>query len=166
MTVPRIITLCTDFGTADGRAAALSGVLVSIAEELRLVTISHDIPVDDILGAQRALQAAVPTFPALSVHLVCVSAQQTARRGFLAARLGDQFFVAPNNGLVTPFLNCSQRSVVTLANPLFQRSTGPHEIPARDILAPAAAYLASGIPLEELGPFLAEPLLLLQGKQS
>ena len=146
MTTPRIITITTDFGMADGYAGAISGVIMGIAPTVRLVTITHDIPPQDRLHAQLTLDVAVPCFPALTIHLVVVDPGVGTARRPIAAQCGDQFFVGPDNGVLTSFLSNPHQRVVELLNPLYRREPLSATFHGRDIFAPAAAYLASGIP--------------------
>lgn len=159
MTIGRIVTVTTDFGTVDGYAGAMTGVMLGIAEDLRVVAITHALGPQDITGAQLALEQAVTCFPALTVHLVVVDPGVGGPRRALAARCGDQFFVAPDNGVLSAFLMAPHRQVVAIENPRYRRDPVAPTFHGRDVFAPAAAYLASGIPLDELGPIVTDPVL-------
>ncbi|HRC87940.1 MAG TPA: SAM-dependent chlorinase/fluorinase [Thermoanaerobaculia bacterium] len=99
-----LITLTTDFGTRDFFVAALKGVLLSHCRGATLVDLSHDIPPGAVAEASFLLEAAAETFPAGTVHLAVVDPGVGSARELLGVRLEDAIFLAPDNGLLTPFL--------------------------------------------------------------
>ncbi len=154
-----IVTLTTDFGTADGYVGALKGVILSIAPQARLVDITHQVSPQAVRHAAHTLVTAVPCFPAGSVHLVVVDPGVGGGRRAMALATPQALFVGPDNGLFTPFLG--QRLVcVELNDPAYHRSPVSQTFHGRDIFAPAAAHLANGVPLARLGAELTDPLTL------
>src|SRR5213078_3074702 len=104
VTAAPIVTLTTDFGTRDAYVAAMKGVILGIAPDARLVDVSHEVTAHDVTEGALALEAAVPFFPAGTVHLAVVDpGVGTARRGLAIVTEGATF-VGPDNGLFTPFL--------------------------------------------------------------
>jgi len=150
----KIITLTTDFGEKDGYVAALKGTILNIVEGVRMIDVSHEIAPHDIMEGAYVLSRTAPAFPAGTIHLVVVDPEYGARRKPVAMRVRGQFFVGPNNGIFSLILAGSvPELLVELDNRMFWRdgvkeSTGFN---ARDILAPAAAHLASGVALSNLG---------------
>jgi hypothetical protein len=150
-----IVTLLTDFGTADGYVGAMKGVIASIAPDAVVVDITHDIPPQDVAAAAFALAQAAPCFPPGTVHVVVVDPGVGGPRRGVAVDDGWQRFVAPDNGslaLVAP----SPRAVHEITNPDWRR-VGDRGEPAptfhgRDVFAPAAARLAAGAEVAEAGP--------------
>ena len=96
-----IVTLTTDFGIGDYAGGLLHGVVLSIAPDTQVVDLTHAIPRHDIAAGALTLDRALPYFPPGTVHVVVVDPGVGTQRRPLAAQLGDQFFVGPDNGLVT-----------------------------------------------------------------
>jgi len=148
-----IITLSTDFGTTDGYAGALKGVLLDRIPDVRLVDLSHDLAPGDVAVASHLLARAAPSFPAGTVHLAVVDpGVGTARRG-LGLRIGTQLFVGPDNGLFSGVLDTAEPVTAhALENPsLWLPSVSP-VFHGRDVFAPVAAFLARGGALATVGP--------------
>ena len=147
-----IITLLTDFGTADGYAAEVKGVLLALAPGAQIVDASHDIPPQDVELGRLALARYWRRFPAGTVHLAVVDPGVGSSRAAIAVESDARFLVGPDNGLLSPALLSGDARVVRLpmseaASPTFH---------GRDVFAPAAAALAAGTPLDYLGaPFAA-----------
>jgi S-adenosylmethionine hydrolase len=157
----RIITLTTDFGLRDPWVGIMKGVILGIAPDVRLVDITHEIAPHDVLEAALALEAAVPFFPAGTVHLAVVDpGVGSSRRAIIVARAG-QWFVGPDNGTFTPFLDDAGRwGAVELSATWCRAADVSPTFHGRDVFAPAAAHLARGAALERFGPELRDPLRL------
>ena len=97
-------TLTTDFGAADWYVGALKGTLLRLAPGISLVDLSHDIAPGDIAAASLVLAGAAPTFPPGTLHLAVVDPGVGSSRRLLAVHASGQIFLAPDNGLLTPFL--------------------------------------------------------------
>ncbi len=153
-----LLTLLTDFGTADYYVAAVKGTILRLAPGTILVDISHEVPPGDVETAAFLLAAAASSFPDRTVHLAVVDPGVGSGRRMLAARTARALFVAPDNGLLTPFLEGAEvRSIER--RELFLPSSG-QTFHGRDRFAPAAAWLLRGEPLEELGPLISDPVRL------
>ena len=157
--MPPIITLTTDFGLQDPFVGIMKGVILSICPSACLVDLTHDVEPQDILGAALALEAALPFFPDGTVHLAVVDPGVGSARRPLAVRIRGHYLVGPDNGVLTPALLGSQRTAVALTAPEYRLPQVSRTFHGRDVFAPAAAYLAAGIPLERLGPTVADPVL-------
>ncbi|MFW6205955.1 MAG: SAM hydrolase/SAM-dependent halogenase family protein [Gemmatimonadota bacterium] len=154
------VTLLTDFGTADGYAAAMAGVVAAQAPAALVEHASHEIPPGDVFGAALALFRYADRYPEGTVHVVVVDPGVGTERRALAARVDGRYFVAPDNGVLTLVLQAASRvALVEVEDPgiLADSSATFH---GRDIFAPAAARLARGEPLETLGRPLRDPALL------
>jgi S-adenosylmethionine hydrolase len=148
-----IITLLTDFGQQDGYVGAMQGVILSICPTATLVTLSHDISPQDIQAAAFVLYQAFSYYPAHTVHCVVVDPGVGSHRRAIAVRTSNGIFVGPDNGVFTLVLHHTNvMEAVMLSNPEYQLPAVSKTFHGRDIFAPTAAYLASGIPLSELGP--------------
>ena len=149
MTSP-LITLLTDFGTADSYVAEVKAVLLSRAPGAMLVDITHQVSPGDVRAGQYLLARAWRRFPAATVHLAVVDPGVGTARRALAASEGGHWFVAPDNGLLS-FLQSPR--FVSLPIPAGAAPT----FHGRDVFAPAAAALASGARLEDLGSPITDP---------
>jgi len=141
----RVIALLTDFGTRDGYAGAMKGVLAARAPDARIIDIAHDVPAGDVQHAAWVLKTVWPHFPEGTVYLAVVDPGVGTSRPSVALAADDRFAVGPDNGIFT-FVAESAR-VVSLAvsadaSPVFH---------GRDVFAPVAASLASGGSLEDSG---------------
>jgi S-adenosyl-L-methionine hydrolase (adenosine-forming) len=155
-----IITLTTDFGLRDPWVGTMKGVILAVTHEVRLVDLSHEIAPHDVGEGARALEAAVPFFPAGTVHLAVVDpGVGGARRALVVAR-GDQRFVGPDNGLFTPFLLTPGWRAFELSAPEFRLPVVSRTFHGRDLFAPAAAHLALGVPPDRFGAEVADPVRL------
>lgn len=154
----RRVVLLTDFGTADGYAAAMAGVIAAAAPGALVEHAAHDIAPGDILGAALALSRYARIYPPGTVHLVVVDPGVGTARRALAAEVDGRAYVGPDNGVFTLVLGGAARHEIVELAP-----TGTAVSPTfhgRDIFAPAAARLASGRPLADLGSGVSDPVLL------
>ncbi len=94
-----VIALLTDFGTSDGFAGAMKGVILNINPGVQIVDISHDIEPFDILGGALLLKAHYSYFPKGTVFIAVVDPGVGSERKPLAIKCGDYFFVGPDNGI-------------------------------------------------------------------
>jgi S-adenosylmethionine hydrolase len=154
--LPGLITLTTDFGLRDPFVGIMKGVMLSICPSARLVDLTHEIPPQDILSAGLALEAAAPFFPAGTVHLAVVDPGVGTGRRAIAIRAGRSLLVGPDNGLFTFALEGPGWTAVSLTAPEYRLAEVSRTFHGRDVFAPAAAYLASGVPLERLGPVVSD----------
>jgi S-adenosyl-L-methionine hydrolase (adenosine-forming) len=150
--VSAIITLLTDFGTADSYVGELKGTLLSLAPEAAVVDVTHDIAPGDVVAASYVLGRAWRTFPTGTVHLAVVDPGVGTRRRALAADVAGHRFVAPDNGLLSDVFAEAHADVVNLPVP----ATASRTFHGRDVFAPAAARLARGAALAELGAAVSD----------
>jgi S-adenosylmethionine hydrolase len=151
--VHRIITLLTDFGTADGYVGEMKGVLLAGAPEATLVDITHEIAAQDVESARLTLARVWRRFPPGTVHLVVVDPGVGTDRAALAVASDERFLVGPDNGVLSAALLIAGSRVVALETP----SNASATFHGRDVFAPAAARLASGAAIETLGSPAAQP---------
>jgi S-adenosylmethionine hydrolase len=153
-----ILSLLTDFGTADYYVAAVKGTVLRLAPGTALVDLSHQVPAGDVETAAFLLAAAAPSFPAGTVHLAVVDPGVGSGRRILAARTPSALFVAPDNGLLGSFLGGAEVRSVERSD-LFLPGPG-QTFHGRDRFAPVAAWLLRGGALDELGPEVTDPVRL------
>ncbi len=138
----RIVTLTTDFGLEDHFVAAMKGVILSIAPRARLVDVTHQIRPYAIAEAAFTLAEAAGCFPKGTVHLVVVDPGVGTPRRALLAEAGGQYFVAPDNGVLTLALRPWPAKVREITAERFFRRPVSRTFHGRDVFAPVAAHLA------------------------
>ena len=157
-----LVTLLTDFGTADYYVAAVRGTLLRLAPAARLVDLSHELPPGDVEGAADLLAAAAPTFPRGTVHLAVVDPGVGSERRILVLEHGGHRFVAPDNGLLTHLLALGDGPPLVVSverDELFLPSPGS-TFHGRDRFAPVAAALVRGEEARALGDPINDPVRL------
>ncbi len=148
-----LVTLITDFGTADGYAGAMKGVLLSLNRQVTVVDITHDVPPQDVAAGAFTALVACPYYPPGTVHILVVDPGVGSERRILAAQIGEWWFIAPDNGLLTHLMDRHQvAAVYALTEPRFWRPVVSNTFHGRDIMAPVAAHLTLGVAAEALGP--------------
>jgi S-adenosylmethionine hydrolase len=145
-----LVTLLTDFGTADSYVAEMRGVLLTRAPGVTLADLSHAIPPGNVAAAAYLLGRAWHRFPAGTIHLVVVDPGVGSGRAALVFEAAGHRFVGPDNGVFTPVLDQVAGRVLSVPAPADASPT----FHGRDLFAPAAAALARGAALDSLG----EPL--------
>jgi len=143
-----VVTLLTDFGLQDGYVAAMKGVLLTAGHDLRLVDVSHEVAAQNIASAAYLLASSYRWFPEGSVHLAVVDPGVGTERAALAVRANRHFFVAPDNGLLTPVVERASAGDVRRIEIPDDAAPTFH---GRDVFAPAAARLACGEAFESIG---------------
>jgi S-adenosyl-L-methionine hydrolase (adenosine-forming) len=147
------VTFLSDFGLQDDFVGTCHGVIKRIAPEAQIIDITHGIPPQQILQGALVLANTIPYMP-VGAHLAVVDPGVGGARRPLALRDAEgRFYVGPDNGLLVP---AAERAGIEaaheLANPDYALETISRTFHGRDLFAPAAAHLAKGVPIEELGP--------------
>jgi hypothetical protein len=147
------ISLCTDYGCADGFVAACHGVIARIAPRARVLDVTHTIGPGDVRHGSVVLADTLPWLPP-AVHVAVVDpGVGTDRRG-VALVSGDTVLVGPDNGLLVPAAQAlgGVRAAYELVEASYRLPTVSATFHGRDVFAPAAAHLAGGVPPDALGP--------------
>jgi len=163
MTHP-LVTLITDFGLSDEYVGVIKGVILSHDTDISIVDISHRIPPQDIHTASHLLARACGYFPPGTVHLVVVDPGVGSERAMLALKADSHYFVGPDNGVFTPVLRAAQLLAVhriTEAGLFLPKVSNTFH--GRDIMAPVAAQLATGLAIDKVGPNISPGDCLLLG---
>jgi S-adenosyl-L-methionine hydrolase (adenosine-forming) len=160
-----IITLMTDFGIKDGNVGVMKGVIWNICPEARIADLSHMVGAQNISEAALVLARSAPYFPKDTVHVVVVDPGVGTKRRPMAARIGDWYYVGPDNGTITLLLERAKQEkweceFVELNQPQYWLQNVSFVFHGRDIFSPAAAHLASGVPLGQLGTVISDPVLI------
>jgi putative phosphoesterase len=159
------LTLLTDFGLQDHFIGVMKGVIREIAPQTDIVDISHLIQPQNVAQATRMLAEAAPYFSAGTVHVAVVDPGVGTTRRAIAAHIGSQFFVAPDNGLLTLIIDRAKAAgepvrIFNLNQPQYWLPEPSRSFHGRDIFAPIGAHLVNGVPLEKLGSPLSDAVRL------
>ncbi len=148
----RSVVLLTDFGTNDGSAACLEGVITSINPFAKIIHMSHDIPNWDIATAAMFLEVYVKYYPKGTIFLSAVDPGVGTSRKILLAECGGYFFVGPDNGIFgRVFEKFPPRIIVSLTEKQYWLLDPSKIFHARDIMAPVCGHLSKGVSLPEFG---------------
>jgi S-adenosyl-L-methionine hydrolase (adenosine-forming) len=148
------ITFLTDFGLRDDFVGTCHGVMKRIAPDVQIIDITHGIPPREVLQGALVLANTVPYMPQ-GVHLAVVDPGVGGARRAVAIRDTDgRLYVGPDNGLLVPAVERAGPigEVHELTNPQYALPSVSRTFHGRDLFSPAAAHLALGVPLPELGP--------------
>ncbi|HLY86789.1 MAG TPA: SAM-dependent chlorinase/fluorinase [Gaiellaceae bacterium] len=149
-----IVTFLTDFGLQDDFVGTCHGVIATIAPDARVIDVTHGVRPGHVLQGALVLANTLSYMPA-GVHLAVVDPGVGSGRRALALRDGEgRLHVGPDNGLLLPAADRfgGVAAAHELANPEYSLQPVSRTFHGRDLFAPAAAHLAAGVPLEELGP--------------
>lgn len=142
-----LVTFLSDFGDRDFYVPAVKAKMLSINPQLGIVDLSHQIETFDLAHAAFILRATFRDFPKGTVHLVAVNTSGTMTEGYIGVKLEEHVFIGPNNGILSLLADQDPGIMVQFADIHTQDST----FPAKDILAPIAAKVASGAAIHDFG---------------
>jgi S-adenosylmethionine hydrolase len=149
---PELVAFLSDYGLADEFVGVCKAVMLSLAPELTIVDLSHDVPAHDVRAGALTLVRSIQYLPEGIVLAVVDPGVGTDRRA-LAVETESGYLLGPDNGLLAPAVAMvgGARRAVVLSRPDFQLPAPGATFAGRDVFAPAAGYLASGVALEDLG---------------
>ena len=152
-----IITLLTDFGSQDYFVGAMKGAILSINPAANIVDITHEIPPQDIRAAAFNLLAVYKDFPAGTVHVAVVDPGVGSDRRPILIECAQQIFVGPDNGTFTWICEGEEDfHAIHLTSDKFFREPVSRTFHGRDIFAPVAAALSTGVAPEEFGAVIED----------
>ena len=185
-----LITLTTDFGLDDPFIGIMKGVILNIEPDAHIIDITHNIEPQNILQGARVLNATFPWYPRKTTHIVVVDpgvggpvinksleikerAAKVKNDNFSLATEGRgpigkrpivaqskfQTFIGPDNGILTPALGQDSK-VYEINDPKYFLKNISNTFHGRDLFAPVAAWIATGIPASKLGPRVLKPTRL------
>ncbi|OLD61015.1 MAG: hypothetical protein AUI53_07490 [Acidobacteria bacterium 13_1_40CM_2_60_7] len=154
-----LIVFLSDFGTANDSAAICKGVIVSIAPDVRIMDVTHQVTPYSIEEGARLLAGVTPYYPSGTVFLAVVDpGVGTSRKAVIVRTKKWQYFVLPDNGLITPVLErdgLDQAREITNTNWMAQ-TPASSTFHGRDVFSPATAHLAAGWEFNLVGPVVPE----------
>lgn len=149
----RWVSFLTDYGTVDGFVAACKGVLAQRAPDVTVLDVTHEVPPQDVRRGAAVLAQTLPWLPP-AVHLAVVDpGVGTARRG-VAVVTGRGVLVGPDNGLLVPAADAlgGATAAYALSDPAHHLPRVSATFHGRDVFAPVAAALCTGLDPARLGP--------------
>jgi S-adenosylmethionine hydrolase len=147
-----LLTLTTDFGTGSAYVAQVKGVILSLCREVDLVDVSHAISAQNVREGAVVLADATPRFPEGTLHLAVVDPGVGTRRRILYAEIGNQRYLAPDNGLLSLLVRQHPlRSLRVVDQPQYWLPKVSPTFHGRDIFAPVAAHLLRGVAPQAIG---------------
>ena len=174
-----LITLTTDFGLDDPFVGIMKGVILNIEPEAHIIDITHNIEPQNIFQASQVLNATYPWYPRKTIHIVVVDpgvggpvlnkSPKTSNLSLISEGRGPlgkkpivvqsqfQTFIGPDNGVLTPALDSKSRTY-ELNNPKYFLKNISNTFHGRDLFAPAAAWIATGITASKMGPRILKPI--------
>jgi len=160
-----VVSISTDFGLQDGNTGVMKGVIYGICPDASIVDLTHLIGPQDVRQIAYVLSRQVFYFPDNSVHIVVVDPGVGTTRRPIAVRAGTQLFVGPDNGFLTLIYERAEKEGWPLE--IVHTNKKEYWLPqvsdifhGRDIFSPVGAHLAAGVPLEELGEVVTDPVRL------
>ena len=157
MPVQRLITLTTDFGLTEHYAGVMKGVIHSINPAAQIVDITNAVQSFDILDGAMSIAQAYSYFPKDTVHVVVVDPGVGGNRRPILAQLGQYYFVAPDNGVLSLVYEREERVTVRhITSEHYFRQPVSNTFHGRDVFAPVAAYLSKGVDTEKFGEEISD----------
>jgi hypothetical protein len=157
-----VVALVTDFGAVDPYVGVMKGALLSVAPGTTIVDVLHEVPPQDVAAGAFILGAARPYFPLDTIFVAVVDPGVGSARRAIAVEAADgQRFVGPDNGLIPAALGATRIArAVELSDRRFHRAVVSRTFHGRDLFAPVAGHLATGVRIEELGRAIAARTLV------
>jgi len=162
--VPRPVAFLSDFGLRDEFVGVCKAVMLGIAPDLVIVDLTHDLEPHDVRGGALTLVRSVQYLPEGVVVLAVVDPGVGTDRRLLGVECESATFLGPDNGLLAPAVAMlgGSRRVVSITSAEHRLVAPGPTFAGRDVLAPAAAYLATDTPLDDLGTGV-DPATLVPG---
>ena len=155
------ITLVTDFGTDDYFVGAMKGVILSVNSGAALIDITHEIPPQDIHAAAFTLLACYRSFAQGTIHVAIVDPGVGSTRRPILVVAGGYFFIGPDNGIFSYVLdNEADQTIFHITSEQFVRKPLSTTFHGRDVFAPVAAALSTGLSTDSFGPQINDPVKL------
>jgi len=159
----------TDFGLKDGNVGVMKGVIYGIAPETTVIDLTHQVSPQNVVEANYILTRSIPYFPPNTIHIFVVDPGVGTDRRPMAAIIGDQAFIGPDNGALTGLIETARDTgkpcrFFHLDRPKYWLPVVSHIFHGRDIFSPAAAHLSAGVPVEVLGTEFFDPILIERPK--
>ncbi len=154
----KLVTITTDFGADSHYVAQMKASLLSACDEISIVDITHSVPPQDILAGARTLDGCCFQFPTGTIHLAVIDPGVGSERNLLACEVAGHWFVGPDNGLFTLVAEQGIAQVRRIDTSHFNDVSKTFH--GRDNMAPVAARLCIGEPLDAIGEEISDKVRL------
>lgn len=142
-----LVTFLSDFGDRDFYVPVVKAKMLSINPQLNIIDITHQIDLFDLAHAAFVLRSSFGEFPKGTVHLVAINTTASKNLGYIGVKLEEHIFIGPNNGILSLITEQEPGIMVQFVDAHCKDST----FPAKDILGPIAAKIASGASIHDFG---------------
>jgi S-adenosylmethionine hydrolase len=151
--LPGVVAFLTDFGWQDDYVGQMHAASLSVDRSLRTIDLVHDVPPGDIRAAAFLLRSTLKHLPESSASACVVDPGVGTRREIVLLKSAGKWLVAPDNGLLSPIVDSFgvERLLKLTAAPWLHGEQTSRTFHGRDLMAPAAAWLASGRDPGEIG---------------
>jgi S-adenosyl-L-methionine hydrolase (adenosine-forming) len=152
-----LITLLTDFGTADYFVGAMKGAILTVNPHARIIDITHEIAPQDIQAGAFTLLGVYQAFPPQTIHVAVVDPGVGSERRPLAVAANNHLFIGPDNGLFSYIYDSAATCrVFHLTNEKYFRQTVSGSFHGRDVFAPVAAAISLGVKPDSVGSLVTD----------
>jgi hypothetical protein len=155
----KTITLLTDFGTKDPYAGIMKGVIFSINPDVRIVDITHEVDPQDVREGAFLIEEYYRYFEKGTIHVAVVDPTVGSDRKPIVFNKDGYLFIGPDNGLFTLIYDDAPR-IFAIENKRYRLKEVSSTFHGRDIFAPGAAYMASGVHPSMFGSVIQDPVRL------
>jgi S-adenosyl-L-methionine hydrolase (adenosine-forming) len=146
-----IITLTSDLGDSSHYPAIIKGVILSHCPTAILVDVTHNISSFDVMQAAYLLRHTFPAYPPGTIHLIAVDPEGNSQPEGVVMTYQQQHFIGPDNGTLSLIAAGQQHAGHAITREDLLRTIYPRSFRAAWVLGPAAAFLANGGKVAELG---------------
>jgi hypothetical protein len=159
-----VVAFLSDYGLEDEFVGVCKGVMLGVDAGITVIDLTHELPAHDVRAGALALLRAVQYLPEGTVVLAVVDPGVGTDRRLLAVACEGATFVGPDNGLLAPAVAMigGATRAISLTNEEYHLASPGPTFAGRDVLAPAAGFLASGVDVGELGEEI-DPVSLTPG---
>jgi S-adenosylmethionine hydrolase len=155
-----LITLTTDFGTADHFVGSMKGVIAGIAPRARVIDITHEVSPFEIVEGAFTIAEAWRAFPQRTIHVVVVDPGVGSARRPILAEVDGHYFVSPDNGVLSLVWGKERGKVRHITATRYFRVPVSETFHGRDIFSPVAAHLAAGVAASKFGKLIHDAMRL------
>src|SRR5947209_10040876 len=155
-----LVTLTTDFGTSDHFVGVMKGVISGIVPQARIVDITHQVQPFEIADGAFLIAQAYSHFPKKTIHVVVVDPGVGSARRPLLVEMAGQYFVAPDNGVLSMVYSRAPHKARHITNEAYFLKPVSLTFHGRDVFAPVAAHLASGVAPSRFGKTISDHVRL------
>ncbi|MEW6363615.1 MAG: SAM-dependent chlorinase/fluorinase [Acidobacteriota bacterium] len=149
---PFIVALLSDFGTDDPYVGCMKAAILGVNPSVPIIDITHSVQAHSIVAAAYTLAATYRSFPEKTVFVCVVDPGVGSECPVLIASAGRRYFVAPDNGLLSPVFEDPDLGRVfrATASHFFSASVA-QTFHGRDMMAPLAGWISKGVDIENMG---------------